>query len=76
MQVCKVTLFCFPVIDAIKQFCLLRFGVQPFCHLTQQINVKILLNAGVHGAMTFYLSHLLFDDLDDFSSSNYLFKDY
>lgn len=76
MQVCIVILLCFPVIHGIQQFCLLCFGVQPFYHLTQQINVKILLNAGVHGAMTLYLSHLLFDDLNDFSSSNYLFKDY
>lgn len=45
-------------------------------HLSQQINVKILLNAGVHGAVTFYLSPLLFHDPNDFSSSNYLFKDY
>lgn len=76
MQVCSVIPFCSPVTDAVQQFCLLCFGMQLLYHLTQQINVKILLNAGVHRAMTFYLSHLLFDDLNDFSYSNYLFKDY
>lgn len=48
-------------------------------HLTQQKKIKFTyenLNVHVHGAVTFYLSHLLFDNLNNFSSSNYLFKNY
>lgn len=75
-------MYCYPILlsyyrcYSIQQFYLLCFGVQPFYHVAQQVNVKILLNASVYGAMTFYLSSLLFGDLNYFSSSNYLFKDY
>lgn len=75
-----VDMCCYPIFFSYSGYCLSFLPLTLRCavsyHLTQQMNVKMLLYTDVHGAMTFYLSHLLFDNLHDFSSSDYLFKGY